>query len=443
MATTTIPWDDGSGDNIYLTYPSTSEDQIISVSSDANTDWNARKKSVTISASDVSPVTLTINQEPGIMDVPYIRNSSLGAYINTGITADNTVKVIVWARNWNAEAGFLFGSRVNTSQNTFGLFSGDEQNSGSIRIDYAQGTTQCGDNFSKLSHFYKYELYQGVAKVNDVVVGSREDSTFSNNLAIHLFGLNGNGSHTSPVYPVDIIACKIYKHGELVRDYKAVNTPSIGLYDSVSETTFTNSGSGTFTYGTFRPSAYIPIEYITASEAQWFDTGIKGKSDMRYVVKFMCGNNGNQNWPVLLGAQTTSSSGRYELSFGSSSNKYSSIYWAYNTWSVSSNQTLKNVAFVAKMNGRYYRLYKNNSQVFGSYFSNASFTTAYNLYVSAINRAGTAAQYYGGRIYYVGLQSQRNFVPAKVNDVAGMYDTYNDVFYPSITSTPFVAGPEL
>ena len=35
MAVTTIPWGDGSGDNIYLTYPSASGDQTIQVSSDA------------------------------------------------------------------------------------------------------------------------------------------------------------------------------------------------------------------------------------------------------------------------------------------------------------------------------------------------------------------------------------------------------------------------
>jgi hypothetical protein len=47
-----------------------------------------------------------------------------------------------------------------------------------------------------------------------------------------------------------------------------------------------------------------------------------------------------------------------------------------------------------------------------------------------------------GRLYYVSFQT-KIFVPAKVNDVAGMYDTYNDVFYPSETSTEFEAGPEV
>ena len=64
MATTTIPWGDGSGDNIYLTYPSASGDQTVEVTSDANT-GSARSKTVTFSASGVSPVSLTINQAAG------------------------------------------------------------------------------------------------------------------------------------------------------------------------------------------------------------------------------------------------------------------------------------------------------------------------------------------------------------------------------------------
>jgi hypothetical protein len=48
-----------------------------------------------------------------------------------------------------------------------------------------------------------------------------------------------------------------------------------------------------------------------------------------------------------------------------------------------------------------------------------------------------------GYIYYIGFGTDKNFVPAKVNNVAGMYDTYNDVFYPSASGAAFIAGSEL
>lgn len=65
MATTTISWGDGSGDNIYLTYPSASGDQTVEVSSDANT-GSARSKVVTFT-SGVGSITqqLTVSQEAG------------------------------------------------------------------------------------------------------------------------------------------------------------------------------------------------------------------------------------------------------------------------------------------------------------------------------------------------------------------------------------------
>lgn len=64
MAITTIPWGDGSGDNIYLSAPSQTGDQSVSVTSDPNT-GAARSKVVTFSAVGVTPVSLTINQASG------------------------------------------------------------------------------------------------------------------------------------------------------------------------------------------------------------------------------------------------------------------------------------------------------------------------------------------------------------------------------------------
>lgn len=65
MATTTIPWGDGSGDNIYLTCPSASGDQTVEVSSDANT-GSARTKVVTFTSGVGGIVrTLTVSQDAG------------------------------------------------------------------------------------------------------------------------------------------------------------------------------------------------------------------------------------------------------------------------------------------------------------------------------------------------------------------------------------------
>lgn len=62
MAVTEIPWGDGSGDKIYLTYPSASGDQTVQVTSDANT-GSARTKTVTFTATGTTPKSLTISQD--------------------------------------------------------------------------------------------------------------------------------------------------------------------------------------------------------------------------------------------------------------------------------------------------------------------------------------------------------------------------------------------
>ena len=63
--TTEIPWGDGSGDKIYLTRNASEGDQVVSVSSDANT-GSARSKVVTFT-SGVGNIQrqLTINQAAG------------------------------------------------------------------------------------------------------------------------------------------------------------------------------------------------------------------------------------------------------------------------------------------------------------------------------------------------------------------------------------------
>jgi hypothetical protein len=78
MATTTIPWDDGSGDNIYFTYPSASGDQTVEVSSDANT-GSARSKVVTFTAGSATQ-TLTVNQDAGV-----VPGSLISDYVQNGL----------------------------------------------------------------------------------------------------------------------------------------------------------------------------------------------------------------------------------------------------------------------------------------------------------------------------------------------------------------------
>ena len=114
MARTTIPWGDGSGDNIYLDYDAATGSKTVAVSSDANT-GAARTKIVTFSASGVSPVSLTVEQVAGDI-APVFFDYLVGdgtAYVDTGLVLPE-----------NASMGGNFGheTRKAGGQNIFGAF---------------------------------------------------------------------------------------------------------------------------------------------------------------------------------------------------------------------------------------------------------------------------------------------------------------------------------
>lgn len=388
---------------------------------------------------------------PTPVNIPYIRGGADGSYIDTGIKPDDTTKVIVWARNWNPTSSFLFGGRNALDNAMFALTSNGNSQTGGIRIDYA-GThsTITGDQFANLSGYHKYELFQGVLKIDDEVIASASTGTFSCNYNLHLFGNNNGGSHMNAVLPIDICACQIYKGGTLVRDFTAVNSPSICLYDAVSDTVFANAGSGSFTYGIFDKNAYVPLQYIECDGSQYFDSGVYGSYVDNIVCKFMPTNttpqwtgllgiwrhNGNSSCAISLGTATSGQDNmRCYLRLGSDSNSGT----AFNG---STSNKLTNKAVVAVKTSATLTLYNNGSQI-GTYTKPGVATTFVTNETMRVGMNDPEDAKFIGNFYHVSYGTSRNYVPAKVNNVAGMYDTYNDVFYPSATDTPFIAGPTL
>ena len=132
MATTTIPWGDGSGDNIYLTYSSASGNQTVEVTSDANT-GAARSKVVTFT-SGVGNLTqsLTVNQAAGAVSPVFhkylVYNGS--AYVDTGVAVPSRGSIYVEDCGYETVKGYqgyyrgnhgsstqYFGMRANGSSN--------------------------------------------------------------------------------------------------------------------------------------------------------------------------------------------------------------------------------------------------------------------------------------------------------------------------------------
>lgn len=386
--------------------------------------------------------------------IPYIRGGADGSYIDTGITADNTTRVIVWARNWQPYSEVLFGSRTARSTDEFAIGAVSGTAVDKLRFRFGDQESFVDSTIPYLvANYHKYEINGNQFLVDDVLKAQAASATFSNSQNIHLFGINTGGTHTSMNFPADICACQIYKGGTLVRDFTAVNTPSVGLYDAVSQALFTNAGSGSFTYGEFDKNAYTPLEYIECSEAQYFDTGVKGSYSLPIVSKVRSTNT-SVYWMGYMGVFSSSPAGCCAFTFGNQSSRNAQLSFRLGAstsdirifiGSSKNNLTDKDIVIVKNNNVGY--TYYNNTQIGAGNLSgvDTSFSTGLTMYVGATRsgESSTIDSLFIGRIYYVGLGAQRSFVPAKKGSRVGMYDTYNDVFYKSETSTPFITGPTI
>lgn len=381
--------------------------------------------------------------------IPYIRGGGNGSYIDTGITADNTTRVVVWAKNVNPGTVFFFGSRVAYQNAAFGLVTDGLNNAGRIRIDYGSVSYNEDNQLNKLSDYHKYELDKGVLKIDDEIISSVTSSSFNNNKSIHLFGINNNGSHSNASMPIDISAAQIYKGDTLVRDYTAVDSPSIGLYDSISGTLFTNSGSGSFSYGTFKTTDYTRLQYIECSGLQYFDSGVSGG----YANSICCICRPTATtahmYDILGVANTSTGSCRFTIGEASSLNK--TLYFGMgNTISASTmynsiNPRLSNkdITIVKWANSSQAVTYE-NYEIIGNNVTlttTTDFVTNTTMYIGGVRDFDLSSRAFIGRFYNVSFGTNTNFIPAKVNNIAGLYETISGNFYPSTSGTNFVAGP--
>ncbi len=398
--------------------------------------------------------------QPQPTTIPYIRGGGDGSYIDTGITPDNTTRVVLWARNISpyTEYVYVFGSRVALTDSAFYFYAPSNYYSfiGSFALCFGNsGEIRTAEAFEYMSNYHKYELYNGELLVDDVAIAYTTSSSFSSANTIHLFGLNNNGAHVTSGKPIDICACKIYKNNVLVRDYSAVDSPSVGLYDAVSDTVFTNTGSGSFTYGTFNKNAYKPLEYIECSTGQYFNTGVYGTYDLP-ITCVMMPTNTTAQWTSILGERISSPANSCDFALGTATAGEDNmrLYWRFgqNTTSgqafggsTSNKLTNKKIIVVKKEATAY--VYRDFTQIGSNQKSGVptSFSTTYPLAIGTLRTGASSydTSTYIGRFYHINFGATKNYVPAKVNGVAGMYDTYNDVFYPSDSETAFIAGPEL
>lgn len=206
----------------------------------------------------------------GYQIVEYIESSGT-QYIDTGIAPGSYVGRL------KIEADMAFSSTPTGSSTTQALFGAGYYNSTTanrrqILVGYRGATStskpsymnaggSLGDGvkaFSDATLDANRHIY-GIDQVNSNFIFDDKTQSFSTSVSstltrnLLIFASEQSSSSGSPVGWHSSAKCygfKIYDGDTLLRDFVPVRNGSVGgLYDKVSETLFTNSGTGSFTYG--------------------------------------------------------------------------------------------------------------------------------------------------------------------------------------------------
>jgi hypothetical protein len=198
-------------------------------------------------------------------------------------------------------------------------------------------------------------------------------------------------------------------------------------------------------YGFFRE-----VEYLDFTGTQYINTAIDAVGNTKVTADYQYTT--LSSWSPVFGSRSGDSSARQSMAFTVDGGVDGYAYWRGNSASFGYNENL----FTSAFNTGRHTVVANNATVKVDSLatvtvSTGSPTVSYNMYLGAINEAGTVVYYFKGRIYSVqidkdGTANDRNFVPVRcdsnptcagaTNNWAaasynefGLYDTLNDVFY--------------
>ncbi len=232
--------------------------------------------------------------------------SSTGAqYLDAGILPDETVSFQLSFRNRASadEDTHLFGSRLAFQNNAVGLSIQKTV----IRTHFAGAYLDFGAPDTNL-----FQVVELTPVLNVYVNGAygplvpTADPTIDNPNPIYVFSCNDNGKPHSQYSSIDLRNCRIWKGGELVRDYvPARHGDEVGLYDLVgkcfkpadSETPLVAGPAADKDHlppakqllGVSLPGDYVLLSHVrtdASATGVYFDTGVTADETTAYEVTF-------------------------------------------------------------------------------------------------------------------------------------------------------------
>lgn len=190
-------------------------------------------------------------------EVDYIETNSGNCYIDTGLTGDNTTRIIMDITPFSV---------INNRHLLGNIFLSNRAMSFNIRSDGQNAISRWGNqqlSSSTLAFVANRKYHIDVSKDGYFANAERKwlptANTFTTEGNIYILNVKNSGGYGSGLYG-RLYYCKIYKSGVLVRDYVPCYRDSdgvVGLYDKVNGTFNVNKGSGTLSKGNIVNSSLL------------------------------------------------------------------------------------------------------------------------------------------------------------------------------------------
>ena len=201
----------------------------------------------------------------GYTELEYIKSSGT-QYIDIGIKGNETTKVHIKARYYTSSgaggSGRVLGSRIAAAADAFaiGSASGTASTNSTVSFFFGNQNYLVTDKPIILDEWLDIVFDKMTHSINGVDYGNPyNDETFETPQNLKLFGFDNYG--TIGVGYVDVAYCKLWDNGVLIRNLIPAKNSSgtIGMYDTISGTFFTNSGTGSFVAGPEVSSSFVVL----------------------------------------------------------------------------------------------------------------------------------------------------------------------------------------
>lgn len=175
----------------------------------------------------------------------YIESSGT-QYIDTGYKPTNNSRVVMEVEALKSGVYPFFGARTANGVDSFVLW---EMSSNSIRSDF--NTTGIETTVSKVLSHVVIDKNKNVCKFGDTTI-TNGAASFNCSYNLCLLALNSGGEVDERKLSAKLYRCQVYDNDKLIRDFKPCKNSNgiLGLYDSINNKFYKNSGTGNFIAGT-------------------------------------------------------------------------------------------------------------------------------------------------------------------------------------------------